>query len=175
MIADKLIPAFYIIDIEGSAASLEQLIGTKHKIKSISIASRDMKNDLDAYEAMDKTLSTFKGSVIEDELSVNPEFFPNAPALDVTPEMEELEARMHEASEALEETEPNAIAVAITRRFDTWGDFVSIKRMLRGEGYHIKAKVAVHPRRYVAEKNNEKLEQHERLHGQKLRAGIHLH
>lgn len=167
-IADKLIPAFYVVDIEGSAASLEQLIGSKHKIKRISMASRDMANDLEACAAMDKVVDAFMGNVVTDQLLINPDFFPSAPAIEITPEMEELEARMAQASEAMEDTESNAIAVAITRRFDDWGDFVAIKREVNGEDFKIKAKVAVHPRRYVLEKSNEKQEHLERLHGQKL-------
>lgn len=174
-IADKLIPAFYVVDLTGSAATLQHLLGTVHNIKTITISSRDMKNDLAAYDAMDKTINTFKGIVVEDEMKVNPEFYPSTPPIDITPEMEELEARMNEAATAMEDTEPNAIATAITRRFDEWGDFVSIKRELRGEGFLIKAKVAVHPRRYVIEKTKDIQEQHERLHGQKLKTGTALH
>lgn len=171
MIADKLIPAFYVVDIEGSAATLEHFIGTKHQIKHITISSRDMRHDLDAYDAMDKTIRTFKEGAVEDELTVNPEFFPSIPAIELTPEMEAMEAHMAKASEEIEHNEPNAIAVSITRRFDEWGDFVSIKREVSGDDFQIKAKVAVHPRRYVLEKNNEKQEHQERLHGQKFHAG----
>lgn len=167
-IANKIIPAFYVVDIEGSAATLENLIGSRHRIKKISISSADMKNDLDAYAAMAETIETFAviGEKISDELKMNPEFFPTAPPIEITPEMEELEAKAAETEEQLEEQDEHVVACAITRRFDEWGDFVSLKREIIGDCFTIKAKVAVHPRRYVLEKNIEKLEHKERLHGQ---------
>lgn len=164
-LANKLIPAFYVVEIEGSAASLEFLLGTKHRIKKITISSADMDNDLAAYEAMDNTINTFSNSTVTDELMINPEFFPSAPPIELTPEMEELEEQAAEAEEEIEKKD-DFVAVAITRRFDTWGDFVAMKREIIGTDFVIKAKVAVHPRRYVIEKNIEKLEHKERLHGQ---------
>lgn len=176
MIANKVLPTFYVLDLEGDAASLEFMLGTKHNVRRVTVHSCDFEGDVLAVAAGKQAFDFFTYSFKDDGKETNefnPEFFlTQAP---IEPSLEMLHAE-ELASETEEKIEKNGDiqTVVLTRRFDDWGDFVVARSTIEGSTFNGLMKVAVNPRRYLLEKNLEKQEYVARLHGLKSEPGTAL-
>lgn len=155
MIATKVLPAFYVLDLEGDAANLEWLFGDDFKIKHVRVGSRDFRSDLDATLAgttavnfiIEQTdVSTDKA----DQVRLNPDFFPSAPALQLTQEQLDLMEEIQEESDKM--IEQGQVALKLTKNFDELGDFVTSHLSSSGDDFKIDLKIAINPNTYMDEK-----------------------
>lgn len=145
MIADKIIPCFYMVEVEGTA--IKSIFADDYGIARIALASRDFQSDLHAASALDTVIATLSEQVdlvdSQQDLDVNPEFFPSAGALALSPEQL---AQIEEVAELAEETSrdmaaQNKIAIVITRSFDAMGDYVVFRKTISSENFKIAARV----------------------------------
>lgn len=174
MIANKALPSFYVIELEGDSADLKFLLGSSHKIESITISSLDFNDDVSAINAANDVINLFKRKldlkIDEEQIAFNPEFFPSQPAIEPTLEMLVAEQEAEDAIEEIEE-ERQRMAFPMTRRFDEWGDFVVAKTHLTGQNFDLLMKVTIHPQKYFEEKSLEIQEHKAYLQGQKYKDG----
>ena len=157
MIADKIIPSFYMIEAEGRAA--ESVINGPFGIKKIVIGSKDFDNDMDATAAMQQSVEFITNflkpdwSAVTEKIDYNPEFFPSLPQTELT---EEQKLKMVEAelqAESMQENlEDNQVAIVIAKVFDTIGDYVQSRWVLDGGDFKVISKVGVNPDRYLQNK-----------------------
>jgi len=157
MIANKILPALYIIDLEGEAASLEFLLGQNFGIQRVTLGSFDFTNDMEAaaagQEAIDFILENHK-LVHEDyaeSVDYNPDFFPSIPAITPTEEHLTQEALAEEYAESLVKQD-SQFPVIVTRRFDPLGDYVSIRMSIGAINYKMQMRIAINPDIYMQEK-----------------------
>jgi hypothetical protein len=157
MIANKILPALYILDLEGEAASLEFLLGQNFGVKRVTIGSYDFTNDMEAasagQEAVDFMLENNKldHDDYTESVDYNPEFFPSIPTIEPTEEQLTQEAIAEEYAESLVK-EDNQFPVVVTRRFDPLGDYVAVRMQLEAANYKIKMRIAINPNVYMDEK-----------------------
>ena len=177
MTVNKALPTFYVIDLEGDAADLEFLLGTKHRIQSITISSGDFGDDVSAtnggLDALAFLRRKLEFAAEEENVSFNPEFFPSQPQIEPTLQMLIEEQIAEEAIEQIEE-EKQRLAFPMTRRFDEWGDFVVAKAHASNFYSSIRMKVAVHPQKYFEEKSLQLQEHQAYLQGQKYQDAISI-
>lgn len=160
MISTKLLPAFYIVELEGEAANLEFLLGKDFGIEHVRIGSLDFNTDLEATQAGQDVVEYFAENTsldlttLDEQVDFNPEFFPTLKPLELTAEQKMLELITQEQAE--ESAEENQIAVILTRHFDPLGDFVAIRHSTEGGNFKIGLKVAIHPEVYLNQKGASK-------------------
>lgn len=168
MIAHKIIPSFFVVDLEGEATNIEWLFGYKARLKNITINSLDFRSDVEALvagqEAFDLLKLTVDVETAEEASAYNPEFFLKDP---LEPTLEQERDEMFAMFQAAQMA-PDMDATVLTRRFDDWGDFVIMKSEVRDSKYCMRLKVAANPQLYIQEKNLEQEEHDARLHGNKL-------
>jgi hypothetical protein len=157
MIADKIIPSIYVLELEGVAAT--SLIGGDFGIKSILIGSNDFKTDLLATSALQGALKSltqapFADSESKETIEFNPDFFPTLPKIELTEE----QRRENEEDEELAASMEDEIqtAVVLTRNFDPLGDFVESRWTVQGDNFKILGKVVVNPDHYAVVKAHER-------------------
>jgi hypothetical protein len=157
MLADKLLPSFYVIEVEGKA--VDTIIPGNFAIQKISIGSRDFTNDMFALAALSDAMQfivlnpDLDKSTAEEKLDYNPEFFPtmqHIPSPEETKRQQDAEDAADEATEAL--GIPGRIAVPITRVFDQLGDFVESRWLIESPDFRVQGKVAINPDRYMHQK-----------------------
>jgi hypothetical protein len=156
MIAEKLLPSFYIIDVEGKA--VESIIPGNFGIKSIAIGSLDFNNDMVALAALSTAIEVIATnpeldtSKATEQVDYNPEFFPTLAPI----KMSDVDAEtIKEANETVEEelkSGSNRISIPITRIFDPIGDFVSSRWTIDAPDFKIKGRVVTNPDSYLIEK-----------------------
>lgn len=165
MIANKVLPSFYSLELEGEAAKMEHLLGVRCKIKSVTIHSYDLTSDIEAANLGTTAFKNVTDKVGgEIEFFYNPEFFPSLPVIEPTLEQDQIEEAAREKLDTLEE-EQQVSGTILTRRFDEWGDFVVMKAKCFDSTHSAILKVAAHPKDYILQKNLEKQEHIARLHG----------
>jgi|SRR5579859_1455142 len=154
MLADKLIPSFYIIEVEGKA--VDTLIPGNFGIQKISVGSRDFTNDMMAWAALSDAMQfivlnpELDKAGAQEQMDYNPEFFPtlqHAPTPEEKNKLQEAEDAADEATEAL--GIPGRIAVPITRVFDPLGDFVESRWVIESPEFKVQGKIAVNPDKYM--------------------------
>jgi len=150
-VADKLIPSFYVIELEGKA--VQSIIPGDFGIEKIAIGSRDFTNDMFATAALADAMQfivlnpDLDKSVAEERIDYNPEFFPSLQSSTASKIEEE---EITEATEALGIA--GQIAVPITRHFDPLGDFVQSRWIVQSKDFKVYGKVAVNPDKYMHHK-----------------------
>ncbi len=152
MIADKVLPSFYVIEVEGKA--VESVFRGNFSIEKISIGSRDFLNDMYALAALSDAMQfialnpELDTSVATEQVDYNPEFFPT---LSQTQEQKErkdaADADEEETNEALAAT--NQVSVPLTCVFDPLGDFVESRWVIESPEFKVHGRVAVNPDRYM--------------------------
>lgn len=156
MIADKIMPALYVIDLEGKAANLDFLVGEDFGIQRITLGSLNFENDLQATAAGQRAIEFLLDSPqldvdeAEETVSFNPEFFPSLPA--IIPTEEDLKTEAAAEEEAEEYVEDGQFPVIVTKRFDSLGDYVTSRLEVVGEDFKVKLRVAIDPNLYITEK-----------------------
>ena len=145
MIADKIIPCFYMVEVEGTA--IKSIFADDYGIASMALASSDFQSDLHAAAALDTAIATLSEKVdladSQQDLRMNPEFFPSASAAPLSPEQL---AQIEEVAELAEETSrdlasQNKVAIVITKSFDALGDYVVFRKTIFSEHFKIEARV----------------------------------
>jgi hypothetical protein len=154
-VADKLLPSFYVIEIEGKA--LQSVIPGEYGIEKISVGSRDFENDLFALAALSNAMSYIIAnpdvdqSQATEKIDYNPEFFPLMKSAELSPEKKEKqradEEEAAEMTQVIQQTQ-----VAITREFDPLGDFVESRWKIDAPTFSVLGRVAVNPDRYLRQK-----------------------
>lgn len=157
MIADKIIPSFYIVDIEGNA--IESILPGDFGIKKISIGSNDFDTDLSATAALRDVLEFITSgshldlSNVTEKIDFNPEFFPTLEKLKLTEEQETYMAITEEMLDAAaSKTNNHQQTIIMPRIFDDMGDFVESRWTINSPEFRIIGKIAVSPQTYIEEK-----------------------
>ncbi len=163
MIAEKIIPATYIVAINGKAVN--SIIDGDFGIEQIIVGSTEFDCDLLAMTALQEGVQYVVEQLGDDEfnfeekIDFNPDFFPSIPKLELSEDAaldaEEIEAQA--ALMSLELYEKGKFPVVLTQHFDELGDFVETKWKIEGNNFSISAKIAVNPDFYIQEKAMEKI------------------
>jgi hypothetical protein len=177
MIADKILPSFYVIEVEGKA--VETIIAGNFAIEKISVGSRDFSNDMDALAALSHAMAfvianpDLDTSKATETVDYNPEFFPT---MKFSEEAERTKAAIEEATdEVTANLGVHQVAVPLTRVFDPLGDFVESRWVIEAPDFKVNGRVAVNPDRYMALKAEEMSEHHGPPKLKSQRPAIHLH
>lgn len=154
-VADKLLPSFYVIEIEGQA--LQSVISGEYGIEKISVGSRDFENDMFALAALSNAMAYIimnpdvDRSQATENIDYNPEFFPLMKAAELSDEKKakqlEQEQEAADMTQAIQQT-----SVAITREFDPIGDFVESRWQIEAPSFKVIGRVAINPDRYLRQK-----------------------
>lgn len=160
MIADKVLPSIYSIELEGLA--VRAIIGGEHDIERIDLASNEFPNDLAAMAGLKTALTFIVGSpelanhTMKEVVEFNPEFFPSLPAPELTEEqLERQELLADQLLDVEAELEPGQIAVPMTKTFDSLGDFVETRWLIEAPTFKIIGRVSVEPAEYMKFKTKE--------------------
>ena len=83
-------------------------------------------------------------------VTYNPEFFPTLPELELSDEQLEEMERVQEEADVMnsEVNEKGQIAVPLTRNFDSLGDFIESRWVVKGPQFEVVARVGVNPHAY---------------------------
>jgi hypothetical protein len=145
MIADKIIPCFYMVEVEGTA--IKSIFVDDYGIARMTLASSDFRSDLHAATALDAVISTLCEQVdladSRQDLDMNPEFFPSVGSPTLSPEQLQ---QIEEVAELAEETSrelaaQNKVAIVITKSFDAMGDYVVFRKTISSENFKIAGRV----------------------------------
>jgi hypothetical protein len=156
MIHNKIIPSFYLIELNGAAC--HSFMAEEFKIEKIVISSLDFKTDIMASGAADELIEhAINHREWSEQVDLNPEFFPMAPAIELTQaEKEAIELEKPDTSAALfDKAAANEVAdhfAKITTHFDELGDFVQSRTIVTGNDYKIVSKIIANPTMYANEK-----------------------
>lgn len=148
---NALLPAFYMIDVEGEA--VKSIIPGENYIQKISISSGDFLCDVVAFSSMQNAVSFVLSTVNHlgdpiDKLDFNPAFYPNIPEVH-TPANDD-----RDLDKDIEE-DSTYVSIKVTSDFDSAGDFVTVRHLVKTEDYKIVGKVAINPQKYLDEKKKE--------------------
>jgi len=165
MIADKVIPSFYIVEIEGDA--IESIFPGDFGIQKIVFGSHDFDTDLSATSALRDTLEFITSAPhldlteVTEKIDFNPEFFPTLEKIALTEEQliqqQSAEEMLDDMSEQFDNA--NQTAIVMSRVFDEIGDYVESRWQIHSPDFNVVGKVAVNPDSYIAEKAKEKFMQ----------------
>jgi hypothetical protein len=161
MIADKILPAFYLLEVEGDAVN--SIVAGNFGIERIALGSKDFPSDLDAHTALDKAIKfiltgPIDASDVSETIEYNPEFFPSS-TFTLSEEQKQEAADAEEYADQMDESlaAMNQVAVVITRMFDPVGDFVSIRKTIESPTLKVQGKIAANPQHYVRAKSIDKM------------------
>lgn len=156
MIADKMMPSFYMIEVEGLAT--KGVVPGDHGIDRISIGSTDYENDMMAMAGMNAAMKNILKNIdmedVQQEVSFNPEFFPTLKPIELTEEQKAEEEETLETVEALryQMQASGKFVVPISSVFDPLGDFVEARFTVETSDMKVEGKVAANPQHYMIEK-----------------------
>lgn len=144
MIADKILPAFYLLDIEGDIADMSGLLGRKFRTKRITLGSLNFPTDGHATQSGEDALEFFLSNeqltidtnALTCEKQYNPEFYPT----------------LDQGLKDGEELPP----------FDELGNFISYKVEMKAPNFRATLKIGACPMTYAVEKQLEEVEESER-------------
>ena len=154
MLYDKVLPAFFLIEVEDAA--VKALIDQQFSIKKVIIASSEFPDDIAATHAAKEVVKFFiRSSPVDmtsavEEIKLNPEFYPSAVQLDS--KERELAADLLAADIADHEMPPGKMLVPMTRNFDIAGDFVQTRSIVSGSNFKITTRIAIPPSVYLQHK-----------------------
>lgn len=163
MIADKVYPSFYVIELEGKAT--KAFVSGDFGIDKIAIGSLDYKTDLEALSGLTDAMSNLLSDVdktddIVEEIVYNPEFFPTLKPLELTEEQKANRLKTEEVIEDMQEKlGENQVAIPLTNDFDPLGDFVEARWTIKSTDFKIEGKVAVNPQHYLLDKQRDTLQE----------------
>lgn len=173
MIADKIIPSFYLLELEGEA--VQAVVSGDYGIDRIAIGSFDFTSDLLATSALQRSMQaiveviTDEPSSVKEEVNFNPEFFPTLkrelPA-DIEAELEEAQAITDVMTEDM--VEKGQVPIFMTNAFDPLGDFIQSRWVVSGENFKMTGRIAANPTKYMMHKGLEQVKRHETIHRDEL-------
>ena len=160
MIANKLLPGFYLIEVEGTA--VKSIIDGEFGIKRIVLGSNDFDSDLSATEAMQHSIDYITSSTVvnwdetDESVVFNPEFFPTIESehsIETCRKNEE--EKLIREFEEQENVPEGKIAINITKHFDPAGDYIQSRWTLDNPQFKINGKIGVNPQLYLQHKISE--------------------
>lgn len=158
MIADKIIPAFYVVEIEGS--SVNALFNGDFGIEKVVAASASFKTDIAAINAamicVDSISEMSDGEFIK-SIEFNPEFFPTLSPIKSDDEEDILADQAVADAITQQSMESGKIPVVATFRFDPLGDYVESRYSAKSKSATVMAKIAVDPNIYINHKAAEQV------------------
>lgn len=173
MIADKIIPSFYLLELEGEA--VHAVVSGDYGIDRIAIGSFDFTSDLLATSALRQSMQAIvdvisdEPSSVKEEVEFNPEFFPTLkrelPA-NIEAELEEAQAITDVMTEDM--VEKGQVPIFLTNAFDPLGDFIQSRWVVSGENFKMTGRIAANPTKYLMHKGLEQVKRHETLHRDEL-------
>lgn len=151
MIADTIFSSFYIAEFEGAA--IKDFVDGEFDISQIAFASAPFSSDLAASVALDSFINNVALNIEGDynadiKMDYNPVFFPTIKQKELTLE-EELDIESLQA-EADKSSEPQHVAVILTRLFDPMGDFIESRITVTADKFKIVGKIGVNPDDFLA-------------------------
>ena len=153
MITAKIIPAFYIIEVDGEAVNA--LFPGDYGISKIVIGSGEYQTDIIAVNAGEKIIEliTENYTTTSELKEFNPEFFPSMPRVSGEVAEDRLREEIEQQEAALGGSD-NAkyVPIILTKYFDELGDFVEAKHTIVGDDFSAVAKIAITPQNYLLEK-----------------------
>lgn len=163
MIAEKIIPAFYIVSVSGEAT--RSIIDGDFGISQITIGSTEFDCDLLAMNAVQEAVQYVVDQMgkeeldFEEKIDFNPDFFPSVPKRELTEDeaLDDEEAHAQASLMSLELYDQGKFPVVLTQHFDELGDFVETKWKIDGKDFSINAKIAANPDLYIQEKAMEQI------------------
>jgi hypothetical protein len=173
MIADKVIPSFYLLELEGDA--VQAVLSGDFGVERIAVGSFDFNSDLLATSALQQAMQTVADVVAEDldsvkeETAFNPEFFPTLKyelAIDVEAEIEEAQAITDVMTEDM--IEKGQVPILITNAFDPIGDFIQSRWIVSSDNFKMTGRIAANPTKYMMHKGFEQVKRHETIHRDEL-------
>jgi hypothetical protein len=163
MIANKILPSFYVIEAEGKA--IDSIISGNFGISKIILGSSDFPTDLAATEAMQQSVDfitsnlTVDWTQVVEHIDFNPDFFPSLPV--TISEEQKLDLLTHELAMHEYDTEmakSNQLSVSMTKLFDAMGDYVESRWSIESPEFKLTAKIGVNPDKYMQQKIFDKIE-----------------
>jgi hypothetical protein len=151
MIANTVFDSFYIAEFEGEA--IKDFICGDFDIAQIAFASAPFSSDLAASIALDSFINDVALNIDGDyhadvKMDYNPVFFPTIKQKELTLEEElDLETLQEEADKS---SDPQHIAVILTRLFDPMGDFIESRITITAENFKMIGKIGVNPDEFLA-------------------------
>lgn len=173
MIADKVIPSFYLLELEGDAT--QAVVSGDFGVERIAVGSFDFNSDLLATSALQQAMQTIADVVAEDldavkeEAAFNPEFFPTLKhelPMGVEAELEEAQAITDVMTEDM--VEKGQVPIFMTNAFDPLGDFIQSRWTISGENFKMTGRIAANPTKYMMHKGLEQVKRHETIHRDEL-------
>ena len=173
MIADKLIPSFYLLELEGDA--IQAVVSGDFGIDRVAVGSFDFNSDLLATAALRQSMQAIADVVAEDPASVkeevdfNPEFFPTMQRdlpMDIAAELEEAQAITDVMTEDM--VEKGQVPIFMTNAFDPLGDFIQSRWVISSENFKMTGRIAANPTKYMMHKGLEQVKRHETIHRDEL-------
>ena len=155
MIASKIFPSFYAIELSGDASQV--IIPGDFAIDKIALASKNFDNDIAAMHALDIILNYIVASpdINIDKAIIttdyNPEFFPSVKPIKIPTEvLLNQEVIQDEINESIGNRDQ--INIMITKNFDILGDFVEMRKSIKGVDFNVDGRVAINPDKYAEQK-----------------------
>lgn len=153
MIADKLSKAFYLVHVKGDA--VKSFFDGNFGIDSILISSELFPNDLVAGNALGELISHIASDPevdvtdAEEDVDLNPEFFPSLEPIAMTPELEEARDMEIARIRMMHDIPDNAVPVVMTKNFDEYGDFVVSRWHIKSDSLDIMARIGIMPSEFM--------------------------
>jgi hypothetical protein len=157
MIADKILPSFYFLEIRGSA--VESIFAGDYGIEEIHIESKDFNTDLDATAALKNALNFVTSaphldtSSATEKIDFNPDFFPSLAKIEVTEEQQIAYQAL--LDEAANQSSADKDVIVLTKLFDSMGDYVQSRWRVDAPTFSVVGRIAIDPDLYIAEKAQE--------------------
>jgi hypothetical protein len=152
MIANKIIPSFYVIEARGDAA--RSMFPGDYGIEKVAFGTLDFQSDMHALTAADLAVSSIVNALpiteekIQTTTELNPEFFPGAPISEEQKRIKE-EAQQIADDMSLEVANKNKMIIPLTRSFDALGDFVMSRKKISGTNFEIDVRIVANVDHYV--------------------------
>lgn len=165
MIADKIIPSFYLLEISGDAVNV--LVSGDYGIDKIAIGSFDFATDMQATYALQQAMQSVvdvMATEYDQETFLNPEFFPT-----VASNRSEAEESELEEAQAISDVmtrdlvEKGQVPVIVTNTFDKLGDFIQSRWVIEGDNFSVIGRIAANPTKYMMHKGVEQVLRHEAI------------
>lgn len=153
MIENHIAEAFYLVSVRGEA--IKSFFDGDFGIDAIHICSDMFPNDLVAGTALGDVISHIASdeavdiSDAQEDVDLNPDFFPSIDPIAMTDEMMEMQDR-EIARIKMENDIPNdSIPIVMTKKFDEYGDFVVARWHIKSETMDVMARVGIMPSKYM--------------------------
>lgn len=157
MIADKILPSFYFLEIHGNA--VESVFAGDFDIDEVLIESKDFSTDLDATAALKHALDFITSAPhldihnAKEQIDFNPDFFPSLKKIEISEDQQIAYQQL--LDEAASQTDANKDVLVLTKFFDNMGDYVLSRWQVNTPSFNVIGRIAIDPDVYISEKAQE--------------------